>query len=89
MRIAWIIFVLTIIAVAMVKLRTKQSSLRAQTFRLELYRYRLRQQLWDRQVHLQEALSPTRMEDANRRMALRLQMPGVGVDDDNQIAQRD
>ena len=89
MRIAWIIFVLAIIAVAMVKLRTKQSSLRAQTFRLELYRYRLRQQLWDRQVHLQEALSPTRMEDANRRMALRLQMPGVGVDDDNQIAQRD
>ena len=89
MRIAWIIFVLAIIAVAMVKLRAKQSSLRAQTFRLELYRYRLRQQLWDRQVHLQEALSPTRMEDANRKMALRLQTPGVGVDDDNQIAQRD
>jgi len=89
MRIAWIIFVLTIIAVAMVKLRAKQSSLRAQTFRLELYRYRLRQQLWDRQVHLQEALSPTRMENANRRMALRLQKPGVDVSDDNQIAQRD
>jgi len=89
MRIAWIIFVLMIVAVAMIQVRVRQSSLRTQTYRLELYRYRLRRQLWYRQVHLQEALSPARMEDINRRMALRLQTPGVDVSDENQITRRD
>lgn len=89
MRIAWIILVLTVIAVAMVHLRIKQNSVRAQTYRLKIYRYQLRRQLWYRQVHLGKMVSPVRMENVSRKMALKLQTPGVDVSNDDRIARRD
>ncbi|MFW6062342.1 MAG: hypothetical protein ACOC93_05990 [Planctomycetota bacterium] len=75
MRLAFMILMITAMAVALVHLRRSEIAARHDIQRMESQRVRLRRQLWDAQVQLAEKLRPEVVRHRAERLALDVTAP--------------
>jgi len=76
MRIAWAILFTAALAAGLVQIRARQTAVRAEMFRLEVQRMKVRRELWDQQLRLGEPLLDQGNGEENRpRWALDLVAP--------------
>ncbi|MCD4823063.1 MAG: hypothetical protein K8S55_00510 [Phycisphaerae bacterium] len=72
MRLAFIIIILTVIAVGLVHLRRREVIVRSEIQRLQVRHLALRREIWDRQLELGHLTTPRAIRSRAETMALNM-----------------